>query len=1085
MLAAFEDVNIISETIIIMNKALASLTVLIVLPHLVQALPAFPGCGGFGCSQRHAYTTDSTPDVYFINTLDCTAPRTTRADHSAQGWMEYNSGYETALQASGARIVVFEVSGELACSAAQTILVDDDDLFVAGQTAPFPGVMVTGNRVHTVVASNIVFQHLRMFPGGEDGTDSEQASEASKAYTIGYGPYGALSNIVMDHISALYGIDSSMAIFLGNGVTSVSGLSITYNLIADPLHWGSHPESHHGMAGSIAEMTTNPTVASNISASRNLLANNHWRNWLLRTDEGVFVNNVIYNWDNTRGAFNVRDNSDPNNLDADYSMEGNYFKRGPESSSYNVIIDISSPVDAGTDIYAYDNYFQNPDTTYNNGDCNDPWIYCYYSGTFTESLSRTPAYPTGEEALTIVAGSNSLDEIKDKVGAYPLWRTVNEQNPIDDVIQGTGYFKACVDSTDIDHHYYDGRQNMNSYNPTTKVMNIDNAAANDPGKNSFTEYGLRTEHSTQATCTGIIQSNEDDNGANWDLTVAWSTCPSASETSMQNNPGQWTVSIVRRCSWRNAGGWPVLAQNTRTLTLPANPHTINPATGYTNLEEWLHVFSCEVEGPGSPSCLAAPPTCSEGQITSTCLCGGIEYSSGYCCSEVWQDTPCQTSKTYTVLRAQIAPTVDGNCQEFQGANEIVLTPDNGSNVGSYRLIWDDSSLYMCGEVSDSELNANYTERDESLWRDDSKELFFDTQNDRGTGQNSDDYKLFANIFNAQRDSNALDASWNATWSSSVITSGTINDNGDTDTGYSIEMRISWAEWGISSPSNGTIWGFDIKLNDKDATDKYSKAWSNSNGGSVNDPDGWGEAVFSDLTVATVFSTVDPYLGNSLNWESLNPSRWKVVDDRSDLRYGIITTDYTNLSGSRLGEYSLIKGRSYENFIFNASVRSTDNLGSNPSADYDIIFGYQDPNNYYYMMFNSNPMNSDLFKVVNGNREHVADSTDFAVPDNNYHDVALERVGDSVKVFFDGALVLDAMDSTFATGRVGIGSFNDASLWDDITVKLFHRADTNQDGCIDLNELLAFIDRWKISSQDVPMPELMEAIGLWNTGTGCP
>jgi hypothetical protein len=50
---------------------------------------------------------------------------------------------------------------------------------------------------------------------------------------------------------------------------------------------------------------------------------------------------------------------------------------------------------------------------------------------------------------------------------------------------------------------------------------------------------------------------------------------------------------------------------------------------------------------------------------------------------------------------------------------------------------------------------------------------------------------------------------------------------------------------------------------------------------------------------------------------------------------------------------------------------------------------------------------------------------------------------------------------------------------------YHRADTNpQDGCITLQELLAFIKRWKISSQDVPMPELMEAIGLWNAGTGC-
>ena len=34
------------------------------------------------------------------------------------------------------------------------------------------------------------------------------------------------------------------------------------------------------------------------------------------------------------------------------------------------------------------------------------------------------------------------------------------------------------------------------------------------------------------------------------------------------------------------------------------------------------------------------PTCPEGIITSTCLCGGIEYSNGYCCSGTWQSSPC-------------------------------------------------------------------------------------------------------------------------------------------------------------------------------------------------------------------------------------------------------------------------------------------------------------------------------------------------------------------------------------------------------------------------------------------------------------
>ena len=42
-------------------------------------------------------------------------------------------------------------------------------------------------------------------------------------------------------------------------------------------------------------------------------------------------------------------------------------------------------------------------------------------------------------------------------------------------------------------------------------------------------------------------------------------------------------------------------------------------------------------------------------------------------------------------------------------------------------------------------------------------------------------------------------------------------------------------------------------------------------------------------------------------------------DGGDLRYGIDTTSYDELSGSRLGEYSLVKGRTYGDFAFSAAA----------------------------------------------------------------------------------------------------------------------------------------------------------------------
>jgi hypothetical protein len=58
-----------------------------------------------------------------------------------------------------------------------------------------------------------------------------------------------------------------------------------------------------------------------------------------------------------------------------------------------------------------------------------------------------------------------------------------------------------------------------------------------------------------------------------------------------------------RCE-RNGGGYPTLAQNSRALTLPADPNTVT-ASGYTNLELWLHDMSAQVEGR-SPKLPASP-----------------------------------------------------------------------------------------------------------------------------------------------------------------------------------------------------------------------------------------------------------------------------------------------------------------------------------------------------------------------------------------------------------------------------------------------------------------------------------------------
>jgi len=97
--------------------------------------------------------------------------------------------------------------------------------------------------------------------------------------------------------------------------------------------------------------------------------------------------------------------------------------------------------------------------------------------------------------------------------------------------------------------------------------------------------------------------------------------------------------------------------------------------------------------------------------------------------------------------------------------------------------------------------------------------------------------------------------------------------------------------------------------------------------------------------------------------------------------------------------------------------------------------FQDANNYYYVMFrfSANTANSKLFTVVGGVRQPALATANFALPDNNYHLVAVARNGSLITVSFDGAIIMQATDATFGAGRIGIGSFNDAAWWDDILI----------------------------------------------------
>jgi hypothetical protein len=76
------------------------------------------------------------------------------------------------------------------------------------------------------------------------------------------------------------------------------------------------------------------------------------------------------------------------------------------------------------------------------------------------------------------------------------------------------------------------------------------------------------------------------------------------ETRIINQAKNGTGAIVD--SIAEAGGWPVVAENHRSLVIPKNPGTDSDGDGYTNLEEWLETYSAFVEGRGAEPPLIDP-----------------------------------------------------------------------------------------------------------------------------------------------------------------------------------------------------------------------------------------------------------------------------------------------------------------------------------------------------------------------------------------------------------------------------------------------------------------------------------------------
>jgi pectate lyase len=137
--------------------------------------PAFPGAEGFG-----AYTMGGRGgNVYIVTNLN---------DDGA-------GSLRNAVEASGPRIVVFEISGTIELES--RLRISNPYITIAGQTAPGDGICLKNYELD-INTHDVIIRYLRVRPGDPSQAENDAISIRS-------------SNVIVDHCSASWSIDEALS----------------------------------------------------------------------------------------------------------------------------------------------------------------------------------------------------------------------------------------------------------------------------------------------------------------------------------------------------------------------------------------------------------------------------------------------------------------------------------------------------------------------------------------------------------------------------------------------------------------------------------------------------------------------------------------------------------------------------------------------------------------------------------------------------------------------------------------------------------------------------------------------------------
>jgi hypothetical protein len=198
-----------------------------------------------------------------------------------------------------------------------------------------------------------------------------------------------------------------------------------------------------------------------------------------------------------------------------------------------------------------------------------------------------------------------------------------------------------------------------------------------------------------------------------------------------------------------------------------------------------------------------------------------------------------------------------------------------------------------------------------------------------------------------------------------------------------------------------------------------------------DPANISEERLYEINIHEIF-TEDFESETLYSWQYRSPERWVIEKDEDDTSLRLKSSYYSPTR--KPGEYVILQDTDCTDFVVELDGKLTDSISDN-FADFCVIFGYRNDEDYYFVAVSRSDDEAGIYKVV-GQAKYLLYSISPIPADNNYHKAKVSVVNNMITVYVDG-VQQGIIQNRVQNGKIGFGTMNDPAKFDNFRLKVLH------------------------------------------------